>query len=286
MNRFSPLAHVAILLLYCLATNRAVATSNDPDLLAKAAIADASKRHSPVLLYFYNEGCSGCKLMDSTTLTDTKVVAWVSQHCPMTRIQPITSDLSLCPVAESLSVFGFPTFLLIGSDGKEIDRHLGYLDPKQFISTFEEFLAGKNTLTALVSEATHKPRIELYAQIAHKYGMRGDLINVGSYVSKVLALDPAGENQVICYPLYEYSSLLAGQEQYDSAIAVIHGIQKSCSQSNFAKIAEHDLIYYYWSKGDNTEAAALLREYVRKYPTEKNKETDALLFELTGDIEY
>ena len=54
-------------------------------------------------------------------------------------------------VAQKYSVSGYPTFVLTDSEGKEVDRIVGYLPTEDFLTTVENYKNGIGTLGDLLS---------------------------------------------------------------------------------------------------------------------------------------
>lgn len=113
-----------------------------------AALAAAAERGLPVLLDFTgSDWCHWCMVADEKVFSTDEWKAWAA-----TNVVPVTVDFpndeSLVPeqwrgrneeLAEKFGVDGFPTFVLVSSDAKEIGRF--GLDPSETPESFEGKIA-------------------------------------------------------------------------------------------------------------------------------------------------
>ena len=104
-------------------------------------LAKASKKQ--IMIDFYTEWCGPCKKLDQTTWKDAKALKWLS-----TRLVCLKVDAEKnVKLATKYKVDAYPTILFLRPDGSEIDRIVGYLDPKEFLSSAKDALAGKDALS-------------------------------------------------------------------------------------------------------------------------------------------
>lgn len=88
---------------------------------------------------------------------------------------------------------GTPTVLLLGTDGKEIDRVIGFdeKDKDGYIQNLKDLTEGKNTLSDILSRKEKSPEdVDINYKLAKKYITRYESDKAQSYFKKVLELDP------------------------------------------------------------------------------------------------
>jgi len=88
----------------------------------------------PVVLDFFADWCKICDKLDAKTFSDPRVVT------ALERFEALKVDFDREPrLVEEFKVFGPPTIVLIGSDGKEIEnlRFFGFKDAEDFLKVLE-----------------------------------------------------------------------------------------------------------------------------------------------------
>ena len=166
-------------------------------------LARAKQENKYVFIDFFTTWCGPCKRMDEKTFSDVKV-----QELLNTMISAdwdAEKDPSMA-IAKKYKVAAYPTLLVIGPDGKEVDRHLGYLDPAEFIETIDGYQRGIGTVAALEKELQKRPDdVELLYQVGTKHADAGRSAEATAALNKVLTLDPhnAERNPEILYSLGE-----------------------------------------------------------------------------------
>jgi len=119
-----------------------------------AAQAQARSENKIVLMDFTgSDWCSWCIKFKKEVL-DTKGfqqyagnnVVLVEVDFPDKKPQPADLKKANAALKDKYKIEGYPTFVVLDKDGKEIGRQVGYSagGPKAFIAQLEKFKAGKN----------------------------------------------------------------------------------------------------------------------------------------------
>lgn len=116
----------------------------------KAALAQAAKENKPVLLDFTgSDWCGWCIRLDKETFSQPEFQSFAKKNLvlvevdfPNNKPQPANIKKQNEELQKQYNVEGFPTLVLLNSQGKEIARNPGYLPggPKAFISWVEQAL--------------------------------------------------------------------------------------------------------------------------------------------------
>lgn len=166
-------------------------------------LARAKQENKYIFIDFYAVWCGPCKRMDEVTFVDAHATELLNSMIPAhwdAEKEPWMA------VAKKYKVSAYPTFLVIGPDGKEVDRHLGYLDPAPFIETIDGYRKGVGTIAALEKQlATRPDDLELLYKVGTKHAEAGRSDEAAKPLNKVLTLDPrnATRNPEILYRLGE-----------------------------------------------------------------------------------
>jgi tetratricopeptide (TPR) repeat protein len=166
-------------------------------------LARAKQENKYVFIDFFTTWCGPCKRMDEKTFSDVKVGELLNTM--IAADWDAEKDPSMA-IAKKYKVAAYPTLLVIGPDGKEVDRHLGYLDPAEFIETIDGYRNGVGTIAALEKELAKRPNdVELLYQVGVKHAEAGRSEEATAPLNKVLTLDPhnATRNPEILFTLGE-----------------------------------------------------------------------------------
>jgi thiol:disulfide interchange protein DsbD len=97
----------------------------------------ARKSGSPFVLEFGAEWCLPCKEMEERTFTDATVLE-AGKGMTFISVDMTTSDRRTELILESFEVFGAPTTIFYGPDGKEWKRKIGFIGPEDFAKLLHE----------------------------------------------------------------------------------------------------------------------------------------------------
>src|SRR5580658_8830436 len=120
------------------------------DLSFEAASKHASQTGKIVLVDFYTTWCGPCKMLDKNTWTDAAVIQLLEQKTVALRIDAEKE----AALSKRYKIEAYPSVLLIKPDGTEIDRLVGYKEPKAFMEDFNAALAGKNSIARAQDKLT------------------------------------------------------------------------------------------------------------------------------------
>lgn len=141
------------LLLVVLMGTAAVATATPGWLVSyDQALKFSKKTKHPVLLNFTgSDWCVWCKRMSREALGTKDFIRFASTNLllvevdfPSTAPQPEDLKQANAALQAQFGVTGFPTFILVGPDGKELGRHVGYLQggTAAFTSLLQRWMEG------------------------------------------------------------------------------------------------------------------------------------------------
>jgi thiol-disulfide isomerase/thioredoxin len=120
------------------------------DLSFEAASKQAGQTGKIVLVDFYTTWCGPCKLLDKNTWTDAAVIQLLEQKTVALRIDAEKET----DLAKRYKIAAYPSVLLIKPDGAEIDRLVGYREPKAFMEDFNAALGGKDSISRAKDKLT------------------------------------------------------------------------------------------------------------------------------------
>lgn len=95
-----------------------------------SAFNEAKQTNKPIFVDFYTTWCTYCKQLDETTLSDPNVQEKLSQNYVVAKID---AD-KYSEIASSYKIYGYPTLLFLDSNGGEMKRIEGYVDPNTLLN--------------------------------------------------------------------------------------------------------------------------------------------------------
>jgi thioredoxin-related protein len=106
-----------------------------------AGMAAAREKGRPVLIDFYTDWCSWCKVMDEKTFADAKIKKQFADGWITIKIDAENAKkkgtykdktLTYREMTSAFGVDGFPTYLIIDKAGEPVDKVVGYVEKDKF----------------------------------------------------------------------------------------------------------------------------------------------------------
>ncbi|NOY88011.1 MAG: thioredoxin fold domain-containing protein [FCB group bacterium] len=234
-----------------------------------SSLADAKAAATPtkklIAIDFYTDWCSWCKKLDTEVYTDPKVISLFSHEMVLAKINAEKDTV----LANEFHISGFPTIVLTDSDGKEIDRIIGYLPAADFLQTLQNYQKGIGTLADLLQQADTVNDRSLYFEIADKYKYRGGDKEAIKWYQKVIDEGKptdslSGESRMALADMFRRA------KDYDKALKSFSSIMKDFKRQSFAMDAEIWKAIVYRQKSDTAKAITAFENFIKHYPNSKD----------------
>ncbi len=112
---------------------------------------EAARSKSLVLLDLEAVWCHWCHVMDKTTYQDPRVVALLTRHCIVVKVdQDARPDLSL-----RYEEYGWPATIIFDASGRELEKISGYIPPDEMVALLERLIANPTPMAE--STVARKP---------------------------------------------------------------------------------------------------------------------------------
>ena len=148
-----------------------------------------------VLVDFETEWCVWCDRLDTDTYTDQRVIEFAKKNLISKKIDAEKNNGP--QQKKKYRVKGYPTILLLDSEGNEIDRIIGYRPPEEFFNELNRIKNRENTLSDLITrykQSINNSSVKI--DLAEKYilmnlpdSARSLLDNIYSFQKKKHQLD-------------------------------------------------------------------------------------------------
>jgi tetratricopeptide (TPR) repeat protein len=201
-------------------------------------------------------------------LVDQKAIDFFTTDVILAKINAKAETL----LVQEFRISGYPTSVLVGEDGEEIDRIVGYMEVDDFLKTIVDYQNGIGTLDDLLARAEQETNRELYLEIAEKYKYRGGPEEAKGWYRKVIdAGEPtdslSGESRMSLADMFRRA------KEYEQALDAFGSIMKDFSGKVIAQDAEIWKAIVYRQKGDTAMAIDAFQGFIEHYPE-------------SGDVEY
>lgn len=221
----------------------------------------------PIVVKFYTDWCTWCKTIDTVVLVDSAVIDFFNNEMSLVKINAEVDTV----LAKQYHVSGYPTLVMIGADGNEVDRLVGYLSPEPFLKTFRDYGNGIGTLDDLLNRAATETDRELYSEIAEKYKYRGGSDDAKTWYQKVVdegdPLDSlSGEARLSLADMFRRA------KDWETAEAAYKVIIADFGDSHTGTNAEIWTAIVYKQSGDTTTAVAAFEAFIENHPDHEDVE--------------
>jgi thiol-disulfide isomerase/thioredoxin len=232
------------------------------------ALKMASRENKPVIIDFYTDWCKWCKVLDTVTYVDPLVIGMSADNI----FVKINAEVDTA-LAGEYSIAGYPTIVVAGPDGKEMDRIWGYLPPTDFYNQVQLYLQGKETLEDYLGRLEDEPEnLDYLSLIAEKFASRSRFDDAIEYYLRIVALDPDNEAEHGAAAMAAIYDTQGRARDYEGAVATCKKIVEKFPGTAEADDAAAMIGYYSAKNGDKKRALAFYREYVEKHPDSENAE--------------
>lgn len=206
-------------------------------------------------------------MIDTVVLKDSAAIEFFNNEMALVKINA-KKDTAL---AAEYHVSGYPTLVMLGADGKEIDRLVGYIPPEPFLRKFRDYANGIGTLNALLEQATTKTDRALFMEIGKKYKYRGGDDDATFWYTKALeegeALDSlSGECRLELADMHRRSG------EYDQALAGFAEIASDFKDLHAGTESELWIAIIYSRTGDTNKAIAQFEAFIENHPNHEEVE--------------
>jgi thioredoxin-related protein len=172
----------------------------------------AKKEKKAIMVDFYTDWCSWCKVLDRQTYSDKKVGEFAEDHFISLKVDAEKGDG--IALAKQYSVQGYPTVMFFAADGKVLNRVVGYQDTSAFTRSMEMAVAGG--LQGLLDKTTAKKTMndaQAWMTLGDYYSNQDKATEAISAYDHVLTLDPKDAKKFYEQALYAKAFVMPASEQ-------------------------------------------------------------------------
>ena len=185
MNLKPVVIGAGVLCLLATGANADVTWSNES---YAQVLARAKAEQKYVFIDFYATWCGPCKRLDEVTYPDAKASELLNS---MIAVKWDAEKDPWLATAKQYKVHAYPSLIVLDPSGVEVDRHLGYLPPEEFVATVDGFRKGVGTTADLAAQLSKSPDdLDLLYKIGMKYADSGRSDEATDVLTRAMVLDP------------------------------------------------------------------------------------------------
>jgi len=217
-------------------------------------LATAKKENRHIFIDFYTVWCGPCKRLDKITYKDEGVTEFTNT---MLNVKYDCEKGFGEELADQYKVAAYPTLLVIGPDGKEVDRHVGYLDPEPFIETIKGYTDGIGTQASYLAQLEKDPdNVELLLTVGTKYADAVMPEDAEATLKRAMELDPNDEMEKRAEIYYNLGFSYYSAENYEPAKKWCMKLINEYGDTEWYSYGERRLAYVNHELGNDKEAVA------------------------------
>lgn len=228
----------------------------------------AKSKEKSIMVSFYTDWCKWCKKLEETTYPDPEVVEFLSDLVCM-KIDAGKDTV----ISKRFRIHGYPSILFLESDGKEIDRIVGYLPPEKFLKETKDILERKNVFAVLLEREKKYPKdIELMFALGEKFADRGMHEEAIARFEKIVKLDPKNKKGKSDDAMFGIGRRYLRQKRYNQAIEEFETLISTYPKTDLVVDVRLYIGYCYEKKGDKDRAIAIYGKFVSECPESEDAE--------------
>ncbi|MDH4038752.1 MAG: thioredoxin domain-containing protein [Candidatus Krumholzibacteria bacterium] len=175
----------------------------------------AKQENKFVFIDFYATWCGPCKRLDKEVYPQASAEKLLNS---MIAAKFDAEKDPWKPVANEFRVRAYPTLLVLGPDGKEVGRYIGYLPTDEFVEVIGGYAAGKSQLEMLEAQLTKNPNdFDLLVNTGIVHADAGRDKMAMPMFEKALTLDPNDERKRQDEIYYSMGEACYGVKNYKDA---------------------------------------------------------------------
>lgn len=176
----------------------------------------AKNQNKNILIDYYTNWCVPCKELDKYVFENSKIGKYINEHYVAVKLNAETRYGYLIGRKYEL-LRSYPTIIFLKSNGKEIDRVIGFIEPVQYFQQIKDYTKGVNTLTDLLKKDKNNGNDSLKYKIGLKLTERGKFKDAIGYFQHLIKSKKYNSDGLIYFRiglLYAYSNDLSKAKEY------------------------------------------------------------------------
>ena len=232
-------------------------------LAAARELAGAARKL--IVVDLYTEWCAPCRKMDAETWPHPEVVAERDRYVFL-KLEA-EKDADGIALKKRCGVEGYPTILILDSDGNEFERLVGFSSGPDLVKKLRSAIADPDSLGNLRLRENKAPRdLALRFKLAKSLFEHSALQEAQTRFERIALDDPQNTSKVADLALFFLAWCQYDQNQADGALDTIARLRKTLPHSAIlpdAMLLQSEILL---RSGRRERARAEINDFLKRYP--------------------
>lgn len=231
----------------------------------EAALAAGKAEGKPLLVSVGADWCSACKELERKSLSRGAVRELLRTRFVALRVDGEKGEGPA--LVKRYHVVGFPTVLVLGAEGREIDRVFEALDEGPFVEVLQGYLRGAGTLDDLLAKLRPGDLAAAF-EVGSRYAIRGERERAILMLGDVILADVKNEKGFTTRSLLTLGKylLLRGQNDAAAARQMLEWLVGYFPDAKETQEAIPSLAIAYARLGDEPQALRIFQGQIERAP--------------------
>jgi tetratricopeptide (TPR) repeat protein len=222
----------------------------------------AEEGNKPIFIDFYTTWCGPCKKLDKVTYQDAKVIEYLN-GIVAAKYDAEKGEGEV--LARKYRIKAYPTLVLLGPHGEEIDRYVGYLGPEDFIEVIEGYQNGIGTVAYYQKRLQDNPEdTEALYELGMKYADAVRPEEAEATLTKLLEVEPDNEHKAEVY--YQIGYAMAAGDRNEKALDYYQIVINDFSDSKFCDAALQMQARAYYALDERDKSVESYQVLLERHP--------------------
>ena len=228
------------------------------------ALEKATKENKAIMIDFYTDWCTICKVMDTNVYLDKNVVSNINYNFVPLKINAEYNDKNIKLLTNQYNISAFPTTVFINTNGFIIKKILGYIDTNDLLEEIKTIEIKRENIN--IEFANDNPTIEKL-----KIYIDSEYYKEAMEMYDILIKENKIEKEDIPTYLVDIGTLLFYSEQFEEGIKYFNEVLNNYSNSQKVYEAIYFNGIYKIINGDREEGINYLKSFTNSLTNDELK---------------
>ena len=228
------------------------------------ALEKAAKENKAIMIDFYTDWCTICKIMETNVYLDKDIVSNINYNFVPLKINAEDNDEDVKFLTNQYNINAFPTTVFINTNAFIIKKILGYIDTNDLLEEIKNIKIKRENIN--IEFANNNPTVEKL-----KIYIDSEYYKEAMEIYDILIKENKIEKEDIPTYLVDIGTLLFYNEQFDEGIKYFNEVLNNYSNSQKVYEAIYFNGIYKIIMGDKEEGINYLKSFTNSITNDELK---------------
>ena len=228
------------------------------------ALEKAAKENKAIMIDFYTDWCTICKIMETNVYLDKDIVSNINYNFVPLKINAEDNDEDVKFLTNQYNINAFPTTVFINTNAFIIKKILGYIDTNDLLEEIKNIKIKRENIN--IEFANNNPTVEKL-----KIYIDSEYYKEAMEIYDILIKENKIEKEDIPTYLVDIGTLLFYSEQFDEGIKYFNEVLNNYSNSQKVYEAIYFNGIYKIIMGDKEEGINYLKSFTNSITNDELK---------------